>query len=64
MPLVEGDVTVICPKTGEPVTVRKNCGDADGKGNPCIWFEHFGIAGNKIYVYCKYGEGKPRAPKL
>lgn len=64
MPIVEGDVTVICPKTGEPVTVRKNCGDADGKGNFCIWFNHFGFHGWKIYVSCRYGEQKPRKPKL
>ncbi len=56
MPLIYADVEVICPKTNEKVTVRNNCANIDGKGNPCEFFNGLSYRGWKMYVVCNYGE--------
>lgn len=50
MMILQGDVTVECPKIGQKVSMRKSC-------LHCALFSHFMIEGNKTMVFCKFTQG-------
>ena len=52
MVLLRAIIRIVCPETGKEVKLHEDCQNADKKGNPCQYYKHFGVEGNKLYVAC------------
>jgi len=52
MGVILGKVVLKCPKKGKEVVLHEDCMNADGEGNSCVHFKHYGIEGSKIAVTC------------
>ena len=48
------DALFKCPRTQQEVTLEQNCIDADGRGTPCLFYQHWGWTGAHPYLACGY----------
>lgn len=66
---LRGKAIFTCPKTGKDVTLHVECTNADGKGNNCVFFKHWGWSGSHPTLGCDYKqepttEEKPKEETL